>query len=118
MRSLPQGEERASLAAEFATFYDDDGDGDSIRAIQARTGRSYTCVRTLLIEAGVTFRENTRRAETNDLADDFARLYRGGLSIRGIRARTGYSYRYIHDLLVATGVQLRDHAGQPRKAAA
>jgi hypothetical protein len=48
------GEERASLAAELAAFYQR---GDSIRALMARTGRSYGAIHRLLtIDAGITLR--------------------------------------------------------------
>ncbi|MGW4007886.1 helix-turn-helix domain-containing protein [Streptomyces sp. NPDC004763] len=116
MTSAPPRAPLTADAAEFARLYDDEQ--LSIRGIADRTGHSYRYVRARLIEADVEFRENTRRQETEALAADFAALYRRGLSIRGIRARTGYSYRYIHALLDDAGVVFRDHAGQPRKAAA
>lgn len=90
----------------------------SIRAIADRTGLSYRKVRQQLIDARVTFRANTRRPETDALAEDFATLYRRGLSLRKIVKETGYSYRYIHALLTEAGVTLRDFAGEPRKVTA
>ncbi|PWI09753.1 hypothetical protein DIZ27_14550 [Streptomyces sp. NWU339] len=115
MRRLPKGEERASLAADFARLYEDEQ--LSIRAIQARTGYSYTGIRTLLIEARVTFREPARSETTLALADDCARLYRRDLSIRAVAAEVGYGYRYTRDLIVLGGAVLRDGDGRSRTAA-
>ncbi|MBT3164030.1 hypothetical protein HTV80_13010 [Streptomyces sp. Vc74B-19] len=100
---------------DFARLYDD---GLSIREVAARTGTSYTYARARLIAAGVEFRKTTTLERTLALADDCARLYGRGLSIRAVAARVGCSYRYTRDLIVLGGAVLRDSAGQPRKGAA
>lgn len=48
-----RGDARTKVAADFAALY---RQGDSIRAIVARSGRSYGTVRDLLLEAGVKLR--------------------------------------------------------------
>lgn len=101
--------------ADFARLYDD---GLSIREVAAKTGTSYRFARARLIEADVAFRKPTILERTLALADDCARLYDRGLSIRAVAARVGYSYRYTRELIVLGGAVLRNPAGQPRKGAA
>ncbi|WP_406321760.1 helix-turn-helix domain-containing protein [Streptomyces sp. NBC_00519] len=63
---------------------------------------------------------SNRLPETEALAQDCATLYQQRrYSIRAVAAELGYSFSYVRELLVdVAGVELRDHAGRPRKAAA
>lgn len=45
--------------------------------------------------------------ERLEVAEDLAKLYRAGSSIRGIVARTGRSYGAVHQLLHDADVKLR-----------
>ncbi|EMF31099.1 hypothetical protein H114_00682 [Streptomyces gancidicus BKS 13-15] len=98
----------------FARLYDG---GLSIREVAARTGTSYRFARERLIEAEVEFRRPTISESTLALADDCARLYERGLSIKAVAARVGYSFQYTRDLIVLGGAVMRDSAGRPRTAA-
>ncbi|WP_268249985.1 helix-turn-helix domain-containing protein [Streptomyces echinoruber] len=104
---------RSSMSADVVRLY---RDGLSIRAAAAATGTSYNRARRALLDAGVTLRDPARLGSTLALADDCARLYRRGLSIRAVAGRVGYSYRYVRDLILAGGAELRDRAGRARAA--
>ncbi|WP_439947238.1 helix-turn-helix domain-containing protein [Streptomyces sp. BBFR109] len=58
------GKDRRIVAAEFADLY---RAGSSIRGIARQTGRSYGCVRYLLLDAGVKLRPrgSSARARTH-----------------------------------------------------
>ncbi|MFF6801058.1 helix-turn-helix domain-containing protein [Streptomyces sp. NPDC012616] len=101
---------------DVAALYEE---GLSIHGVAAETGRCYSNVRRELLRAGVKLRQSGGRpVEVDPVAEYLAGLYRRGLSLRAIQQREGYGYDFIRTRLLAAGVQLRDHAGRPRKAVA
>ncbi|MEU3785221.1 helix-turn-helix domain-containing protein [Streptomyces sp900129855] len=103
-------------AQDFARLY---GDGLGLNAVVEVTGHSYRYVRRQLLLAGVQLRpRGGQPVEADPVAEYLAGLYRRGLSLRAIRARTGYGYGFIRTRLLTAGVELRDQHGRPRKAVA
>ncbi|MEU9758905.1 hypothetical protein [Streptomyces sp. NPDC047985] len=81
----------------------------SIRAVAERIGLPYSNVRRQLHRAGVKLRPSGGRP-----LDYLAGLYRRDLSLRAIKARTGYGSAFIR---ARVAPELRDRQGRPRKAA-
>lgn len=101
---------------DVAALYEE---GLSIRGVAEETGLCYSKARQELLRARVKLRKSGGRPlEVDPVAEYLAGLYWRGLSLRAIQRREGYGYGFIRARLLAAGVQLRDHAGQPRKAAA
>ncbi|MEU2265022.1 helix-turn-helix domain-containing protein [Streptomyces olindensis] len=116
MRQHTASTEPDPIAQEFARLYDD---RLSIRAVGEATGYPASYVRRQLLLAGVELRPSGgQTVEADQVAEYLASLYRRGLSLRAIRARTGYGYAFIRTRLHAAGVELRDPQGRPRKVAA
>ncbi|MFJ7489746.1 helix-turn-helix domain-containing protein [Streptomyces sp. NPDC097727] len=89
----------------------------SIRAVAERTGLPFSNVRRQLLRAGVELRPSGGRpldVDADPVADYLRGLYRRGLSLRAIKAGTGYGYAFIR---ARVGPELRDQQGRPRKAA-
>lgn len=108
--------EPAPVAQEFARLYDD---GLGLNAVAEVTGHSYRYVRHQLLLAGVKLRPSGGQpVEVDQVAEHLAGLYRRGLSLRAIQARTGHGLGFIRTRLLAVGVELRDQHGRPRKAVA
>ncbi|KUN32469.1 hypothetical protein AQJ11_02790 [Streptomyces corchorusii] len=102
------------MSVDVAALYEE---GFGIRSVAEEIGRSYTTARRQLLAAGVKLRPSGgRRLQADPVADYLAGLYRRGLSLRAIEARTGYRYWFIRTRLLAAGVELRDRNGRPRKA--
>lgn len=86
----------------------------SIRVVAELTGRSYSNIRSQLHRAGVELRPSGGRPldlDADPVADYLAGLYRRDLSLRAIKARTGYGYAFIR---ARVGPDLRDRQGRPR----
>lgn len=102
------------MSVDLAALYDE---LQSIRAVAEHTGRPFSNIRRQLLRAGVELRPSGGRPldlEADPVADYLAGLYRRGLSLRAITARTGYKYAFIR---LRVGPELRDQQGRPRKAA-
>ncbi|MEU0627702.1 helix-turn-helix domain-containing protein [Streptomyces sp. NPDC005989] len=106
--------QKGSPSVDLAALYDE---LQSIRAVAERTGLPYSNVRRQLHRAGVKLRPSGGRPldlDADPVADYLAGLYRRDLSLRAIKARTGYGYGFIR---ARVGPELRDRQGRPRKAA-
>src|SRR6185369_3246997 len=54
-------------------------------------------------------------SERQSLAKDLVKRYTSGESIRALAASTGRSYGFVHRVLTASGVQLRQRGGARRR---
>ncbi|MFI1702971.1 helix-turn-helix domain-containing protein [Streptomyces griseoruber] len=98
---------------DVAVLYEE---GLSIRAVAARTGRSFEYTRLRLHAAGVELRSQVAPTEPDPVAQEFARLYEDGLGLNAVAEVTGHSYRYVRRQLHLAGVPLRPSGGQPVEA--
>jgi len=86
--------------------------------IAAACERSESWVRLIAAEAGVEYRVRRKRPEVCvERNNEVERLYREGVSLKGIRARLGIDVSQAHRILRARGVPMRPR-GAPKGATA